>query len=193
MSKTIEEQKEIAEAVLTQLEIICPHAILAGGAPRDWYMGTSANDLDIYFSLDPDSKAASNKAQLEKVLPEGMVLQKEHTSKRNPMYKHMKALRRIYYYTYRGMDVQLIQLNQLRDVFGAVDNMSCSICKAWWKKKDVVVTYDFRLTLKSKHMFLNDTYKWEDYHPKKMKERFREAGYRLSTRERAERAVLSSI
>tara|TARA_R110000787_G_C13308602_1_gene435265 strand:- start:50 stop:631 length:582 start_codon:yes stop_codon:yes gene_type:complete len=193
MSKTIEEQKEIAEDVLTQLEIICPHAILAGGAPRDWYMGTPANDLDIYFSLDPDSKAASNRSQLKKVLPEGMVLQKEHASNRNPMYKHMKALRRIYYYTYRGMDVQLIQLDQLRDVFGAVDNMSCSICKAWWKKKGVVTTYDFRLTLKSEHMFLNDAYKWGDYHPQKMEERFKKAGYRLSTKKRAEDAVLSLI
>ena len=193
MSKTIEEQKGIAGEVLTQLEIICPHAILAGGAPRDWHMGTPANDLDIYFSLDPDSKVRSNVGQLKKVLPEGMVLQKEHASKQNPMYKHMKALRRIYYYTYKGMDVQLIQLHTLGDVFRAVDNMSCSICKAWWKKKDVVVTYEFRLTLKSKHMFLNDTYTWDDYHPKKMRERFREAGYRLSTKGRAEKAVLSLI
>lgn len=180
---SIDEEKELAKEILDTLEIICPHAILAGGAPRDWYMGNKCNDFDFYFNLDPQSTMRSNVTQLNKVLPEGMVRSKVVETKPNALYKHMKALRCVHYYTYKGREIQLIQLHTLSDVFKVVDNMSCSICMVWWKGKDVVPSADFMLTYKTEMMYLNKDYSWSDPHPKKMRERFPD--YTCGTGERA--------
>jgi hypothetical protein len=179
----IEDEKLLAKEVLDCLSIICPHAILAGGAPRDWYMGNGCNDFDFYFNLDPDSTIGSSIKQLERVLPIGMVKVKEQDVHTSIMYKHMKSLRKIHSYTYKGRDIQLIQLRKLHDVFKAVSNMSCSICMIWWKGNDVVPTVDFMLTYKTKMMYLNKEYSWSDPHPKKMRERF--SSYSCGTEEQA--------
>jgi len=168
----IQDEKDLAEEILDAITIICPHTILAGGAPRDWYMGNTCNDFDFYFSLDPDSTMTSNTEQLSRILPKGMVRVKDLEVRSDIMYKHMKDLRRIHYYTYKGREVQLIQLDRLKSVFNAVDNMSCSICKVWWKGKEVVPTKDFLLSYKTGIMYLNKDYSWSDPHPKKMRERF---------------------
>jgi hypothetical protein len=179
----IEDEKLLAKEVLDCLSIICPHAILAGGAPRDWYMGETCNDFDFYFNLDPDSTLGSNEAQLSRVLPEGMVKIKGKDAHSSPLYKHMSALKRLHYYTYKGREVQLIQLNRLRDVFKVVDNMSCSICMIWWKGGDVKPSGDFMLTYKTKMMYLSKGYSWSDPHPKKMRERF--SSYSCGTEDKA--------
>ena len=62
---TIEQQKLVADKVLNQLYLICPEAIVAGGAPRDWYLGKPANDIDVYFSSTTTTASKLNK-QLEK-------------------------------------------------------------------------------------------------------------------------------
>lgn len=46
-------QQSYADQVLSMIEQIDRHAIIAGGAPRDWYLGEEATDLDVYFHPDP--------------------------------------------------------------------------------------------------------------------------------------------
>ena len=178
---SIPEQKVIADELLDCLSIICPNVILAGGAPRDWYMNKEANDLDIYFSLY-EGTASSHSYQLERVLPKGVKKVKtEFEGNTNPLYKHMKHLKRIYYMEYKGLDVQLILLNEAKDVWRAVDNIDCSICKIWYKNSVIHTTTPFLKTMKTKFMFLNEDYNWSDYHPKKMVDRFKPLGYYAST------------
>jgi len=43
----ISEQKSAADKALDLLFSVCPSAIAAGGAPRDWYLGIPAKDIDI--------------------------------------------------------------------------------------------------------------------------------------------------
>ena len=191
-SIVIKEQKEIADELLECLSIVCPNVILAGGAPRDWYMGNPANDLDIYLAL-PDLTYGSNKRQLSKVLPEEVVTVKgEYETHSNPLYKHMKHLKRIYYLRYKGIDVQIIQLNEVKDVWNTVDNIDCSICKAWYKNGKVNTTTPFMKTIKSGVMFLTEAYQWEDYHPAKMKERFEPLGFRCGTEKQADTSIINN-
>lgn len=186
----ITEQKEIADELLNCLEIICPHAILAGGAPRDWYMDTPCNDLDFYISLPEGLQSGRLRKMIERVLPEGVEkVKNDFKSSQDPMYKHMKALRNIYYYTYKGVEFQLIRLESVSDVYQAVDNMSCSVCKAWYKNGEVGTHKDFKITMKSGMMFLNENYKWSDYHPVKMKERF-SGKFALGTEVRAKKIIM---
>ena len=49
MTKKIINQKEVAKKVFESLTKVDPNCILAGGAPRDWYYGKEARDLDFYF------------------------------------------------------------------------------------------------------------------------------------------------
>lgn len=190
----IYEQKAIADELLERLEIICPHVILAGGAPRDWYFGKEANDLDIYYSLNPQNSEAADNFQLSKVLPEEMTQTKmgfEHTNM-DPMYNHMEALRRISYYEYKGMNIQLIRLHKKRDVYQALSNMSCSICRVWYKNGEIHLTQDFKKTINSGVMWLKEGYNWRDYHPSKMFERFR-FEYSTGTEEKADKVILRKV
>lgn len=48
------QQKQLADECLSKLETLDPTCVVAGGAPRDWYRGVPANDIDIFFHL-PDT------------------------------------------------------------------------------------------------------------------------------------------
>ena len=45
---SIEHQKTVAKDVLNKLKTVDIFTMLAGGACRDWYLNTSASDLDFY-------------------------------------------------------------------------------------------------------------------------------------------------
>ena len=95
MNKTIEKQMSVAQNVLNKLEFFDPSCILAGGAPRDWYFGNLANDLDFYVYFRPDLPNWWRSNQLEKVglkgfLPKGREdFEFPENYKRNP---HLKAV-----------------------------------------------------------------------------------------------------
>ena len=44
------DQRELAETILRAVRNLDRHAIIAGGAPRDWRLGTLANDIDIFIN-----------------------------------------------------------------------------------------------------------------------------------------------
>ncbi len=48
----IAEQKLVADKALDMLFPVSPYAIVAGGAPVDWYLGNKARDIDIFINLD---------------------------------------------------------------------------------------------------------------------------------------------
>ena len=45
----IEQQKQTAKKVLSQVKALDSRAIIAGGAARDWYFNNLANDIDIFY------------------------------------------------------------------------------------------------------------------------------------------------
>lgn len=47
--KHVKKQKEVAKELLKYATMMDPHAMLAGGAPRNWYLGLEANDLDFFI------------------------------------------------------------------------------------------------------------------------------------------------
>lgn len=48
--RKINKQKEVAREVLRKLKILDSSAVVLGGAPRDWYFGKPAKDIDFYIS-----------------------------------------------------------------------------------------------------------------------------------------------
>jgi tRNA nucleotidyltransferase/poly(A) polymerase len=60
-------QQSVADALLARLEAIDPHCIIAGGAPRDWYLGRQAKDLDVYLYIPRNSLLRHFKTQLSAI------------------------------------------------------------------------------------------------------------------------------
>lgn len=169
---TVAYQKGIADVLLYKLEAVDPYCILAGGAPRDWYFGNTANDFDIYFVSNGATLGAVAK-QLDRALESTEALPvKARCGHVSEMYKHMDSLKRIWNTEVLGVPVQLIELNETGDQFRIVDKMDCSICKVWYKNHQLKPTKEFLLGEKLKTMVLNDGYTWSDPHPEKMKRRF---------------------
>lgn len=169
---SIEMQKALADGLLNVLYKISPYVMLAGGAPRDWYFGEEANDLDIYLYSSANTKDTMLK-QLKACTGVDFKFNAELMQDDSSLYKHMPQLRHIFEASVEGVKVQVMQLNDPRDEFRVVENMSTSICKIWYQEGKIHLSKDFKLSVATKCMFLKDEYKWTDPHPKKMMERFK--------------------
>jgi hypothetical protein len=168
----IQEQRVLADSILDKLKVISPYAILAGGAPRDWYLETQANDLDFYLYSSAITVNAALK-QLAKTLDIDVERIKAKTEHANSLYATMRCLRCIFDVSGYNIPVQIMLLIEPRDEFRVVDLMSTSICKIYYEDGKLTPKRDFLLTMKSGVIFLDEGYKWSDPHPSKMAEKFR--------------------
>lgn len=191
----IEEQKGIADEIYTKLKVIDPYCILAGGAPRDWYFGNTANDLDFYFHSG-GSTITATKSQLGFFFPEVTLLMHNDSSAfkngQDERYKTMPFLRRIWEMHYKGVKVQLIQLSENLKQFKVVDFMDVSICQCSYLNGQIRMHDNFKKTLVSGIMFLtSEGYNWSDRHGVKMAERFKNK-FSLGTEEQANNRILKN-
>ena len=170
--KIINSQKATADYVYSLLKVIDPWCILAGGAPRDWYLGEPCNDLDFYF-CSTASTLSTVQEQLAAMFGEDVfVAKRKHIC---GSYKHMESLKRIFDGELNGVKVQLMQLHTTGQQWSVVDSFSTSICKATYINGVIDLHRDFELTLATDIMFLSEGYTWEDFHPAKLKERYKGA------------------
>jgi hypothetical protein len=169
----IEEQKEVANWILNRMEILDPTCIIAGGAPRDWYLGKECNDIDLYFyyrfSNEPEifTSNALSKIGLENIVHIG----RENTEfpenyKRNPF------LKRVYEIEQNGLKVQLIQMIE-KTFKHVVDDFPLNICQIWYKKGKIFTTNNFEKAIEFKTLILlNDLYSDGDRYIEKIKNKF---------------------
>jgi hypothetical protein len=184
----IQEQKELATSILNKLEMVSPYAILAGGAPRDWYFNKIAKDFDFYF-YSPADTISSVSNQLEKAIGVKVVAR---GIRDEMVYKHMNCIRRILEVEIEGVMCQFMQLNAPKREFEVLDKMSCSICKVWYKGDRIRLHRDFKLSVASGHVFLSEGYNWNDPHPNKIKNYLKD--FKLvagSSREQATQILIS--
>lgn len=176
----IEEQKVVAKKVLEKIKIVDPYALLAGGAPRDWYFGNPCNDLDIYYYSNTMTIHDSI-VQLNSIFPDTefhRVGRKGCSTGKSDRenYSTMPFMKDVFEGNIDGMRVQFIKLKENGKQFDVVNSMDVSICKCYYDhvKDKIVLTNDFKITIASKVMFLSNECKWYDKHPSKMVKRFSE-------------------
>jgi hypothetical protein len=189
----IKEQQEIANSVMSRLKIVDPYSLLAGGAPRDWYFGNPANDLDFYF-VSTGITINAVRGQLSKLFGTVGLLMDGNPdgAGRSELYKTMPFLKRIWEFTYQGMAVQLIELSENLKQFKVVDHMDISICQCWWDGVQVVKHSNFKITEASNVMFTTkEGYSWSDKHALKIKSRFK--GYSAGTKEQAVQRIIGQL
>jgi hypothetical protein len=136
----ITKQKAVADKVLDKLFPIDPFAICAGGAPRDWYFGKPATDLDIFFY-----SAVNLTGVIEKMLEHvGIKINSVRTSENLPEWYQLNPhLHCVYETTVDGVNVQLMFM--FKDTHtSVVPEFPFSICKAWYKDGKIILDRDFK-------------------------------------------------
>jgi len=166
-NKTIEQQKQVATDVLNKLEFFDPSCILAGGAPRDWYFGNVANDLDFYVYFRPDLPLSWRVWQLNKVGLKNFSMKGRGDGEFPENYKRNPHLMCVFEGIYKGEKVQVMFMDQ-KTFHCVVDMFPFGICQAWWKGEDHIdyftkssihTTKNFDESVKHKVLkLLNDLY-----------------------------------
>lgn len=129
--------KEIVDGILNY----CNYVEVAGGAPRDWFMGNTCNDIDIYFTKSKSTMTVSSFVKILESLFNIKVDTKHELGKFDEFYGKMTNLLRIYNFVYKGKCIQLIEIhdtldikysffNKCKSVIFDMDSSISQIC--WW-------------------------------------------------------------
>ena len=152
---SIEEQKKVADEVLDLIYDLDPFAIVAGGAPRDWYFEKEATDIDVFFYVSDRYNSSTKEKLMQRLglnitrlggesLPKGYQL--------NPNI----------YSVYECLDYEIpVQFIMMMDEVwrSAVPNFPMSICKAWYKDHRIGYDTDFKISVKHNVVYkTNDLY-----------------------------------
>lgn len=163
----IKHQQEVAKEVLHKLEILDPYCILAGGAPRNWFLGKEANDLDFYVHLNETLYATELRF-------ENLGFKAKHIKFDSDGWKDyglMEHLFRIFELEYKDMKIQIMCMRK-STFTSVVPCFGVSICKFWWKGYDVNPTDEALTSLITKTLYIKDDYTAKELHVEKMKNYF---------------------
>lgn len=171
----IEQQKQLADMLINKLRAFDPYVLLAGGAPRDWYFGNEASDLDIYVYQQGDyCTSRSIERRLNSL---GFTYNFLAFNEFQENYEKNENIR--YVIDIHGFDttVQLIILKT--PTWGIVDTFPLSICKIWYSpERGIVPTTDFKLSVKTKGIFkTNSLYSDGDKYVDKIRNKFKDYRY----------------
>lgn len=181
---TIEKQKKVADNVLDKLKHFDPTAIVAGGAPRDWYFGKEASDIDVFFYVRGDLPTSWISDILEEM---GFVTHRVNTGEGLPdIYKKNPHLRAVFDCTVDGVDVQLLLMHKPTFV-SVIPEFPLNICGAWYKYGEIRTTKGFDRAVKHKAIVkVNTLYANEDAYIQKIKSKFPDFKYYPSYEKLAE-------
>lgn len=167
-------QKKIADDILNKLQPIDPHAIVAGGAPRDWYFDKPATDIDVflYSNLKGD---AFKFAEILGVL--GISIKEVKTGDNiSEEYARNPSLKYVYDTEIDGVKVQLMWM--MKPTFNCVlPKFPLGIVKIWYKEK-IHTTREFDLAVKYKAIIkYSNVYNNSDKYIQKIKDKFPDYKY----------------
>lgn len=176
MSNLVDEQRGLAQEVLTKIEMLDPTAIIAGGAPRDWYFGYLARDVDFFIYTRPDLSLAAVKFQLGKILELEQIIAK--TGDAIPeIYGKNPDLRIVYDCNYKGLACQIMVMK--KPTFKCVvDKFPLNMVKIWYKAGQLHPSVDFIRGVKHKALIKTGVdYNDGDVYIKKIKGYFPDYTY----------------
>ena len=174
---SIDEQQAIADEVLKRLAVFDPYAIVAGGAPRDWYLGMKANDIDVFINFNSIYTQTTLRGILRSLGFDAKPLEFNAKAKDYKLNPHLKWV-----FDVKGFEypVQLIFVNN--NTFKTIDTFPLDICKIWYKtERGIVPTKAFKEAVETRTITkCNPIYADEQHYIKKIRERFRDYRYKES-------------
>lgn len=143
--QSIQIEKEIAKQFLEHCKKMFGNATLAGGAPRDWFLGKSCRDLDVYVVGDCKDN--------ETMLREFFGAERLGTDIASPEYEEVRKLKDLgsaWQCEFMRIPCNIIFLNGLSDK--VYDHFDSSICKIIWLEDTNTfdLSDDFSKTLETK-------------------------------------------
>jgi hypothetical protein len=190
-----EAQKIVAKEVLDKLRALDSKALVAGGAPRDWYWGKPAKDIDIFYYLPQQSDHSTSLEYHIKALKElfgsdvklkllGLdtaganffhniqtisVVEDFNNYQLNPNIQH------VFEFEYNSETIQLIALTKQ----GVdVEEFAYNVCQAWWDGATIGYTEMFKVGMDKKLLIeTGQLYANSAAYKRKMKEKFSDFTY----------------
>jgi hypothetical protein len=169
-------QQSVADSLLAKLEAIDPHCIIAGGAPRDWYLGLQAKDLDVYLYVPQNSLLRHFKTQLAAI---GITnIEQSALSVDDDRYISNPLVRWVFNYEESGEKVQLIVMKE-STYTSVVQHFPLSICKVWYKGGKIIpYSRQFTETTDRKSIVKTGTeYSSDGWYIDKIRDKFPEFAY----------------
>lgn len=187
---TITHQKSVADLVLKQLFTIDPFSIVAGGAPRDWYLGKPATDIDAFFY---DGRQLTLSVVWDMLEAAGFKIKEVKLGGHLPeWYKKNPYLKAVYDVEIKGVKVQLMRM--AKPTFDCViPNFPLSLCHIWYKNGKIVAEKPFLRSIKHKAIYkTSQIYNNEHSYINKILDKFPEYKYYESVENFSEAVVDNS-
>ena len=136
----IKMQQSVADQVLEKISEIDKYARICGGAPRDWYLGQEANDLDVYFHPNPNWDTITTYQKLQEI---GFSLDGyKDFGEDGIFYGKMKQLKAIFEPTDTSIKVQLIMISEPVQLC-VLQSFALDLSLVTYKYGKVVATTEF--------------------------------------------------
>lgn len=137
----IAHQRALADRIITTLQhqLVIP-TLLAGGAPRDWYFGEVAEDLDFYIHVEH----VPRREEIAKALD--IEVKELGDTDYKDLGKGDQCVHSVWEADYLGQKIQFIAViiapvEYVKQVF------NCSLSQCWYEAGEVVTTWQFRLSI----------------------------------------------
>lgn len=153
-AKTIQSQKLVADKLMADLKQQFGNATVAGGAPRDWYFGDTARDIDVYVKLEDTGVMFKSKSEYQADAIRGVtnlyLLKPKLLGKLDENYgdiSDLKTFISVFEMTYEGNLINIIFLKgKEQEVY---DHFDMSICKIKYEDGVILESGDFADTIQS--------------------------------------------
>lgn len=157
----ITKQKKVAIQALDQLSIFDEDVLVAGGAPRDWFLGKLASDIDIYIESNSVSNQINIISQLDNL---GFkIVEIKDTSDFTELYAKADYLRLVIDCLYKNQNIQIMLVGC--EVIKVTEGFPLSICKITFDRDDgILITPSFLNGYKTKTIYVENSY-YQDEHP----------------------------
>lgn len=173
--ETIEQQQTTAAKVVELLEKQFGNATVAGGAPRDWFMGKVARDIDVYVTVEP-KKAGILLAMATITLDtEVQQLGKQYEELEQSMISFLTA--GTVWYDHTEHNIIFLNKNWMAHTDEVYTHFDCDICQIKWNANDgLSPSSQFLAANENKTIIFN---KFEPKHFVKMVDKFRGWNFRF--------------
>lgn len=175
MQTKIDHQKYVADIILSKLELLDRYCIVAGGAPRDWYLGKEATDIDIYLHYPQPTNVAQRLGLLSYL---GFQIDSHREDWQvSEVYEMNHNITQLYNSKFLDEKIQIMFVSKPTFI-SVVDTFPISISKAWYKKGKIGTTEDFENSVKYKLLYKTiDRYKEDSRYLLKIREKFKDYKY----------------
>ena len=189
--RKINKQKEAAREVLRKLKILDSNAVVLGGAPRDWFFGKPAKDIDFYISGSTDHVLNS----LNELGLKVSAIKRKSDLCTDNTYSAMDSLICVIDMKYKGHDCQImITDNQFGEQL--VDYFPCSLSKVSFDLiTDVQATWEFAMCVDLGINYVHSDNGYELDHPyiKKIIDKFPFFKHELASEEKLNQEYMKYI